>query len=248
MLKKLMLLSITSLLCFPAHAVPNDKFKDAYSWLENHPYFPSSQIGGGGSSSMVYRELTEDRLLNFEVVYRDFETVPNYQNAPVDSEAVVIRSKCSKEPGFLWNFFQNLASHDKTCEFSDEFAPVSRSNDKLFKMMDIIYGKRSPIIKNDLKSSKLVYQGKRYFQYDPEDWRHTNKKMIKSGPLEHKFLLGNKYNYVLSPFGFVVFSKSSKHFQRLKNEVEKDQKLYNSVMKEIEQKKANLKKEQPLDF
>lgn len=142
-------------LCLPAHAVPNDKFKDAYSWLENHPYFPSSQIGGGGNGNMIYRELTEDRLLNLEVVYRDFETIPDYRNAPVDSEEVFIRSKCSSESAFEWSFFEYLASHDDTCTFSEEFTPVSRANDQPLKMLDIIYGKRSPMIKskNGLKPS-----------------------------------------------------------------------------------------------
>lgn len=226
-----------------AGALPYTPFKQNHAWMLNHSFFPVSHMLGGGTNTMIYRELTEKRIVSFELLYKGFDEIADDNTASSEVEELVVQSACPKLPDqtpVVSGFFLNLIpSNHGYCEHSREFFPISRTNPQLAKMFHLVYGAQSQVLLEDLTKAKMVFEGERYYRYASHDGDY--KQLIKNGPLSYAFFSGKRFDYVLTSFGFVVAMKSAPYIQKLIQEVKADKKLHDDLIK-----KESLQK--PFDF
>lgn len=212
---------LTCSLIIPAHALPDRE--TSYQHLSNHPFYPEKNIFGGGEVMGTRRSLTEGRML----IWRSSFT----ENMYPDIEAFyIVDEDCSEMIGFV-----DLANSLGICWPESSFGTQLKTNEAVDKIIQNTYPKEASWLLQDIKQAKFIWQGDRLFRMN-----YPNRIKLDT-PITFRIFQGKRFDYILSPIGFMISKTNGVYEKIVKEMVVEDHQL----LKKIE---ADAKKNKPYDL
>lgn len=213
-------------------ALPGDMIEPGLVF-KDHPFYPSN-LGGFSSevTSGTHKPLTNNRKLYWTIFFGDI-SYPVSQ----EEEFIILNDNCD----YIFASF-DLNSYGRTidstydeCFPSHEFYPPSRNNPKIIDILNKTYLDKASIVSEDLKNSKLIKQGYRYFYF-----KSPNERVRLNSDVLYSFYRGKKFDYLLTEFGFIISQIDGRNIKYLMKLVEQDE----ALLKKLKQQEKVLKFEQ----